>query len=1045
MQIRAIIIVVIFGILPFSNEAQQNLIKIPVTDVPSPYAAQFMRYGEIPVGHTTGIPQIEVPLYTIKTGVVDIPITLTYHASGFRVNDVASPAGLGWVLNAGGMISRTVMGAVDEQAIYSLGNVNTITTEEELNKVKNGEKLISGVDLSNSQNAEELNYLFFNTGDNPNCDERSDKYFYSFIGHVGNAQYNNKNVGEGLQTIPYEPLKFESIKNGYNVYFVVTDTKGVKYTFQDTEYNLNKTTHKGKVVGSWYLTKIVFPGIPDEVTFTYEEGTMYQVRTVEQVIRCVGGASVLWGETQERSCKGKAAPPLYVGVEETYEEPKAYNQYVYNLISCKPKLLKEIKFKDVSVRFNYSKDRKDAQRKNVSEQLDRLTSVVVSNKQETIEEIKFNNNVYFGTQKENYRLKLTGIDFVKEGGKYTFTYNESLNAQLPQYYYYMSHVNCTEDFWGYWNGTSSEYVFHNGVIKKYENIIKRYVNGSDISKKTTSRLSSESHTKACVLTDIKYPTKGKTHFEYSLNEGSFSPSNISNPNNKLGGLRVVSVKNYDENNLEKECKTYSYSDGRTIFSENALYFEDYFHNQTQLFDIYTELGINDACICDIIGKRHQLLDVYNFYSSPFCPLSGLGGTPVFYQTVTEYFGTPTSNNGSIEYNYGFNREERGSEYTWEGSHMPQSFIASIDCDYGYDKGQLISEIVLDASGNRKYSKEMNYSTFTNTIKTGLRLGLYVELDSKLESNNEDTDPYFAIGVYGGGAYYKSYVLQNIIGKQTYAYQTVKQPIKMVEKWYDDKGYTTTKTTEYAYCLKSNGSLTSSITGLLAVNNPLRTSVTNSNGSKYEDEVLLPCYYSYKSQSVYNEMCKNMMYEYPVTIQRKVDGMIKEYTDYSFQKFNNSFYAPISISQNGDKRIDCKNYDSRGNLIYAIKDGAQHIVCIYSYNYSYPVFKIEGATLAQVEKIISQNGYSSVENLGASYPTATTIENIGAKLRSGLALSAMVDTYTYAPLVGITTHIDCRGAKQTYEYDSGGRLVNIFEHNGSNKYLLQHFDYNYSNK
>ena len=74
---------------------------------PSPQAAAYARYGEYPVDYSTGVPKIEIPLYTLDTGDYQLPISLSYHASGIKVTDVSTPVGLGWVLNAGGVISRT--------------------------------------------------------------------------------------------------------------------------------------------------------------------------------------------------------------------------------------------------------------------------------------------------------------------------------------------------------------------------------------------------------------------------------------------------------------------------------------------------------------------------------------------------------------------------------------------------------------------------------------------------------------------------------------------------------------------------------------------------------------------------------------------------------------------------------------------------------------------------------------------------------------------------------------------------------------------------
>ena len=80
---------------------------------PSPQAAAFARYGEYPVSLATGVPEIKIPLYEIKLGNYTLPISISYHASGIKVDDVASTVGLGWVLNAGGIVSRTVCGAPD--------------------------------------------------------------------------------------------------------------------------------------------------------------------------------------------------------------------------------------------------------------------------------------------------------------------------------------------------------------------------------------------------------------------------------------------------------------------------------------------------------------------------------------------------------------------------------------------------------------------------------------------------------------------------------------------------------------------------------------------------------------------------------------------------------------------------------------------------------------------------------------------------------------------------------------------------------------------
>ena len=65
---------------------------------PSPNAAALGKYGDIPVSLYTGTPNISVPLYNLKSKKMSVPVSLSYHASGIKVDDVASNVGLGWSL-----------------------------------------------------------------------------------------------------------------------------------------------------------------------------------------------------------------------------------------------------------------------------------------------------------------------------------------------------------------------------------------------------------------------------------------------------------------------------------------------------------------------------------------------------------------------------------------------------------------------------------------------------------------------------------------------------------------------------------------------------------------------------------------------------------------------------------------------------------------------------------------------------------------------------------------------------------------------------------
>src|SRR5579872_4094793 len=68
----------------------------------APNTAAFARYGSYPVNLYSGVPDISIPLYTIESGDLKVPITLSYHAAGIKISDAASWVGLGWSLNCGG-------------------------------------------------------------------------------------------------------------------------------------------------------------------------------------------------------------------------------------------------------------------------------------------------------------------------------------------------------------------------------------------------------------------------------------------------------------------------------------------------------------------------------------------------------------------------------------------------------------------------------------------------------------------------------------------------------------------------------------------------------------------------------------------------------------------------------------------------------------------------------------------------------------------------------------------------------------------------------
>jgi len=113
-----------------SDAAILPIKQLPKIGNPSPNAASLGTYANYPVGNFTGAPEISVPIYEIDEGGFKLPISLSYNASGIKVNDIASWVGLGWSLNAGGVITRNVIGAPDDVKNWTtIGGINLYPTQ----------------------------------------------------------------------------------------------------------------------------------------------------------------------------------------------------------------------------------------------------------------------------------------------------------------------------------------------------------------------------------------------------------------------------------------------------------------------------------------------------------------------------------------------------------------------------------------------------------------------------------------------------------------------------------------------------------------------------------------------------------------------------------------------------------------------------------------------------------------------------------------------------------------------------------------------------
>ncbi|UKB78208.1 hypothetical protein [Chryseobacterium sp. MEBOG07] len=139
------------------------------------------------------------------------------------------------------------------------------------------------------------------------------------------------------------------------------------------------------------------------------------------------------------------------------------------------------------------------------------------------------------------------------------------------------------------------------------------------------------------------------------------------------------------------------------------------------------------------------------------------------------------------------------------------------------------------------------------------------------------------------------------------------------------------------------------------------------------------------------------------------------------------------------------YDGKGHIMqYTPKNGVP-VTIIWGYNSTQPIAKIEGVTYRNLLNIAQAN---VTQIINASDSDASNPDNEPALItaldtfRKNIDLSAyQITTYTYDPLIGVTSITPPSGIREAYFYDSANRLKEIRENDQTGN-LLKEFKYNY---
>lgn len=138
----------------------------------------------------------------------------------------------------------------------------------------------------------------------------------------------------------------------------------------------------------------------------------------------------------------------------------------------------------------------------------------------------------------------------------------------------------------------------------------------------------------------------------------------------------------------------------------------------------------------------------------------------------------------------------------------------------------------------------------------------------------------------------------------------------------------------------------------------------------------------------------------------------------------------------EKKVTSDLYDTNGTLLQYTPEGGTPVTIIWGYNKTQPIAKIENMTYASIPAttIINLQSLSDIANNEANLLTELSV------LRTSFP-NVMITTYTYLPLVGVSTITDPKGYTMNYTYDGLGRLQNVKDAQGN---ILSENEYHYKN-
>jgi YD repeat-containing protein len=999
----------------------------PFQAIKSPNVASMERFGDIPVNLFTGIPDISVPLYNLSSGNISIPIALRYHSSLVKPNQPSSWVGLGWDLSFGGAISRQVRGYYDETYFGATSAFNII------NYLNGGATSVESDNTwydSNKMYGEYYKISGFS-------EQQADEFNFNFLGHSGKFYFSG--ATKSWVVVSDEKIKIEVrgfmtpseiIKDALFKYktfdprwyydgridyiqmnqtsffkeFTLITPDGTRYTFggiEGVEFTTNftdsktqSTPYEGINVTSWLLKSIVDTN-GRTVNFNYKKEYPYvslshycNSYTTSQADQSWSGS---WGLGGYSGSKGSSSSSF----SQLINPYRLAGNFVF------PMYLTSIESDMETVSFTSSPattlNYTEAQISSGSHHWDnsdeyniwipnlkwnKLTNIDIKPKIGNTTSLKSCSFEYFEASNQRFslsKLKILGSD-ANVFQKYEFQYDDI--ASLPLF-----GGNYT-DHWGFFNNINIR---------------------STLNTAFQDRQTDPNYVTKGLLSQIKYPTGGmsKLYWEAHTHNKVLSTSKdqLSDYVGYAGGSRIKSIDNYTDVGVLASQKKYLYVRGYTS-------------------------ALNPSTLAS-----SGVLNGIPSYSFSFSNYKGKNGVTTF------SFDTFSLNSFT------------NSNPTGNGSHIGYDEVVELNMDKSYTK-HYFTNYGADINGELHYDKApvgttgwkigensvyMAFSSLEN--ERGKEIGTY---DYNSQDNLVQKKKYI---FRNDAARFDQFVKQKIVSSDytsdtsgdalmfavaiknfSYSYYPISQEITN----YDLKGQNPIVNTKY-FTYNSNNQLS-------------EETLVNSNNKSITSKYYYP--QDFSSEPYMQNLITTNRIKTPISIEKYNTNLLsKEKTIFIVDATTSNLVLPKSVYSakfpnnipfttnvgNLEKKLTYDLYDTSGNLTQYTPEGGAPVSIVWGYNKTQPIAKIENVTNAQLISALGVSDFSAI--------TEAQLASLNNLRTNSSFTSSMITTYTYQPLVGVSSITDPKGDTVYYTYDGLGRLQYVKDAQGK---LLTDYQYHYKN-